>query len=241
MKKDRVLQDHKKVGKTLIPPIKHILGVEEFSFINNGLPNLIWISALFLRCDLKMAFDSAIEFAEKCHLTLKGDSDKPTTLLQDFYDLNEQQKQALKSELFKLDSTKVLVEELRHQNQLLENYPLSFLFQDDETNLNRNESVSMLKQDVAALYDRYSVHSVKVEVTALCALMNSGHIVYSSHLNLPDINSVFLDPESDEAKHVGALTRASMNSRANIYEKESTDHSWAKDFWSMAYYLEGCT
>ena len=47
--KGKVLQEHKKVGQKLIPPLMQLVNMKEVSFQKDTLPCLIWMSAIFLR------------------------------------------------------------------------------------------------------------------------------------------------------------------------------------------------
>ena len=47
MVRKKVLQDHKQRGKTLIPPVTHMLGpLREVSWVKTILPELLWVALI---------------------------------------------------------------------------------------------------------------------------------------------------------------------------------------------------
>lgn len=57
----KILRDHKQVGKKFIPPMKQIPGMRETSFVNDMLPELIWLGLI----NDKTGFVDGARFFEK--------------------------------------------------------------------------------------------------------------------------------------------------------------------------------
>ncbi|ELT7227034.1 hypothetical protein Q4K74_003644 [Vibrio cholerae] len=150
----QILRDHKKVGQKFIPPLMQLPNMKETSFRDNTLPCLIWLSAIFLRNPDRQSVHYVIEFLVKCKDILDGIENQAM--------LN------------------FLRESLVHQHQLLENYPLDFLFEDYAYGVDKEEALEQLKEDVSALLDRYTMHSTKVQTTAFVSMTATGKLFLSS-------------------------------------------------------------
>ena len=67
-KKARVLEGHKKVGSRFIPPMKQIPNMKSTSFVNQMLPELIWIGLI----NDNEGYVSGARLVEKIFLAVEG-------------------------------------------------------------------------------------------------------------------------------------------------------------------------
>jgi hypothetical protein len=237
----RVLRDHKKVGQKLIPPFMQLPNIKETSFRDNTLPCLIWVSALFLRTTDREAVHNIIEFLIKCREILDDDKSPPLVFLNNFNKLNDEQKLKILNNLNDDTRLNFLRENLVHQYHLFDDYPLSFMFHDYTYGVDKEEAIDLLKEDVSALLDRYTLHSTKVQTTAFISMTATGKLFLSSKIDLPDFNSIFTAPDSDESKRVASFVRANINAGAGFQDTEGGENEWSKSFWSQSFDLEACS
>ncbi|KJY95782.1 hypothetical protein [Pseudoalteromonas ruthenica] len=237
----RVLRDHKKIGQKLIPPFMQLPNLKETSFRDNTLPCLIWVSALFLRATDREAVHNIIEFLIKCREILDDDKSPPLVFLNNFDKLNDKQKLKILNNLNDDTRLNFLRENLVHQYHLFDKYPLSFIFQDYTYGVDKEEAIDLLKEDVSALLDRYTLHSTKVQTTAFISMTATGKLFLSSKIDLPDFNSIFTAPDSDESKRVASFVRANINAGAGFQDTEGGENEWSKSFWSQSFGLEACS
>jgi len=236
----KVLKDHKMVGRKLIPPLMQLPNIKETSFRDNTLPCLIWISAIFLRSEDRQAVHNIIEFLIKCNEIINDDKFPLLIFLNNFYKLNEEQKSKITSEIDDGSIVDFLRKNLVHQFHLLEDYPLSFLFKDYIYSIEREEAINMLKEDVNALLDRHTLHATKVQTTAFVSMMATGRLFLSSKIDLPDFNSIFTAPDSDESKRVASFARANMNAGSGFLDSEGGKNEWSDRFWKGVFSMEKC-
>lgn len=236
-KSNRILQDHKKVGTKLIPPLKQIEKVQEVSFADNGLPNVIWISALFQNLQDKEAINVGYEF-------IKGVSEIENlpnynfVNLENFLLLNDEWKNKINRSLNQFIK-KQLFEGVMHLSILFEDFPLNFLFSDFENTLDRRVAIEKLKFDVKELLNRQTHQATKVQVTAVFLMMVAGKLdVPENLISIDDFNAIFLDPESENAKRVASFARALLNGRIGI--EDLTNRNWINAFWHISFFLDEC-
>jgi hypothetical protein len=233
---NKILGDHKKVGQKLIPPFLQMLNMKEVSFSENTLPSLIWISAIFLRQNDTNSVRKILDFLKEC--TALAGKPNSLVLMNNFYNLSAEQKIIIVENLDK-NLLDFLRNNLMHQHLLLNKYPLAFLFDNYTYTLNKEKAIPMLREDVSALLNRYSHHATKVQTTAFVSMCTSGKITLCSNIKLPDLNSIFINPNSDESKKVGSMMRASMNANAGLNDDIGVGN-WANSFWQQVFLLEEC-
>jgi len=236
----KVLKDHKKVGQKLIPPFMQLPNLKETSFKNNTLPCLIWISAILLRVEDRVAVEHIIEFLIKCKKILNGENSPALVFLNNFDKLTRAQKMSIVKNLNDDPMLSFLRENLVHQYHLLDKYPLSFIFEDNTYEVDRDKAIELLKEDVAALLDRHTIHSTRVQTIAFISMTATGKLFISPEIDLPDFNSIFTAPDSEESKRVASYIRANINSGAGFQDKEGGENDWSKSFWSKSFDLEDC-
>lgn len=237
----QVLRDHKKVGQKFIPPLMQLHNMKETSFRDNILPCLIWLSAIFLRNPDRQSVHYIIEFLIKCKGILNDDKSPALVFLNNFDKLTAEQKGRISEGIEDQAMLDFLRESLVHQHHLLEDYPLGFLFEDYVYGVDREEALEHLKEDVSALLDRYTMHSTKVQTTAFVSMTATGKLFLSSAIDLPDFNSIFTAPDSDESKRVASFVRANINAGAGFQDAEGGENEWSKSFWSQCFDLEACS
>lgn len=177
----------------------------------------------------------------KCREILDDDKSPPLVFLNNFDKLTDEQKLKIFNNLNDDARLNFLRENLVHQYHLLDKYPLSFIFEDYTYGVDKEEAIDLLKEDVSALLDRYTLHSTKVQTTAFISMTATGKLFLSSKIDLPDFNSIFTAPDSDESKRVASFVRANINAGAGFQDTEGGENEWSKSFWSRAFDLETCS
>jgi hypothetical protein len=236
----RILQDHKKVGQKLVPPLMQLPNMKETSFRDNTLPCLIWVSAIFLRNPDRESVHYIIEFLLKCKEILDDEKSPVLIFLNNFDKLTSEQKTKIIEGIADDPVLNFLRVSLVHQYHLLENYPLDFLFDGYIYGVDKEEALEFLKEDVSGLLDRYTMHSTKVQTTAFVSMTATGKLFLSSQIDIPDFNSIFTAPDSDESRRVASFVRANINAGAGFRDAEGGENEWSRSFWKQCFDMEAC-
>lgn len=236
----KILQDHKKIGQKSIPPMMQINNIHETSFIDNTLPCLIWLSAIFLRKNHKLAIKHLTYFIETISEIMEDDNKPSLIFLNDIQNISEENKTKIFQKLNGHPSLEFLQDQLVHQFHLLIDYPLGFLFKNHLYGVERDEAIQMLKADVDSLLDRYSQHATIVQTTAVFLMIITGKLHIGPAIDLPDFNVIFNAPESEDAKRVAGFVRATLNGGAGFMADENKINKWANSFWQQTFSIEDC-
>jgi hypothetical protein len=217
--------------------------MKETSFVEERLPCMIWMAALYNRAGDKLATKVIVDFIESVYKCCKDQKVAPLQYMGSYISLNDVQKNNIYNSFKKKPYYDMLLSNLEHQYHLLKDYPFAFLFQNHQYGVEREEALSMLKEDVAVLLDRAGKIATKVQVTAVYADMTSGRTRISADMDLPDFNVIFKEPDSEDAKRVAGFARAHVNGfAAASFTKEIDipENDWPKIFWKAAFQLDKC-
>jgi hypothetical protein len=111
----RVLKDHQKVGKKFIPPIMQINNMKETSFVEERLPCMIWMAALYNRAGDKLATKVIVDFIESVYKCCKDQKVAPLQYMGSYISLNDVQKNNIYNSFKKKPYYDMLLSNLEHK------------------------------------------------------------------------------------------------------------------------------
>jgi hypothetical protein len=240
--KSHVLSDHKKIGKRFVPPFIAAIGnLSEVSWVDQIIPQLIWIARLIDTFGFKKGVDHSLAIAR----IAKESADKEKTdwfgWLSSFSNLSEQQKSFI---IEKLTAEGILDEISSAFSSFVTFYPafpLLFLTTITPKDLG-NDTVAELeeiKQTLLNLYDRRSVFAMRVQATVIYLAFVNDFLKVAKGLALADFPEIENYPNTERSKEVAASIRATINSFAGLVE-DAGFNSWSNYFWNRGLEIEPC-
>lgn len=235
-RKKQLLDGHKKIGKRFIPPMKQIPIMNEVSYIDNILPELIWIGLI----NEKVGYVRGARILELIFSTIDK-FEEPTqhnsfALISSFNLLSEDQKECLVKTLDQADFLEIVKNSLAPLNLLYENCPLLFI--GPPTNhYSSEELVATMKKCVADVIDKYETPGIVLNGSILLSRLVTRKIKFPADMDLPDFNAVIDSPDSDEAKRAAAFMRSNALMEFGMHEVSAV---WAQYFWNRGYELSPC-
>ncbi|HWQ43537.1 MAG TPA: hypothetical protein VN456_16075 [Desulfosporosinus sp.] len=232
----QLLEGHKRVGKRFIPPMKQIPMMTETSYVDDMLPELVWIGLI----NDRVGYVRGARVIERVFLTvynLKTEGQEGNyALMSSFNKLTLAQKVEIVSSL-RNDGVLELIQNAIAPLVLLYNEcPLSFMGP-PTTPYSEEELVSIIKKCVKKTIDRYETPSIVLYGAMLLSKLVTKSISFPSNMDLPDFNSVINSPDSEEAKMAAGFMRASGLAEFGMLGLKK---SWAKHFWDRNYELSPC-
>ncbi len=227
MKKQKILQDHKRKGKTFIPPLMHGIGpFKETIWAKTALPELLWIALIQDYYGYREGVElitSLSQIAHKCAPSVKK---RVFATINSLGTLTADEQSCIQSNL--ADSGELL----KIQKALLPliacypECPLRFLFQDKpDLSGKRVRYLKQLKFLVRRMYDKVSIDSVMVQATAIGLAFDSGVLKVFEGLALASFPEIEKYPLTDLSKKVAASIRATMHMFFNEpFYVEQTGH-----------------
>jgi len=235
-KKKRILEGHRRVGKRFIPPMKQLPMMNSTSYVDDMLPELIWIGLL----NERVGYIRGARIIERVFLAvnnLKQEDQKGNfALISCFNSLTSEQKNELVAALRNDDVLEEIQNSIAPLVLLYNNCPLSFLGPPPNI-YSENDLVSFIKRCVGKTIDRYKTPAIVLYGAMLLYRLVSKTIFFSSELDLPDFNAVINSPDSEEAKRAAGFMRANGLAEFGMLK---LDNSWAKHFWDRNFELSPC-
>jgi len=237
-KKKKVLEGHKKVGSKFIPPMMQITPFSEISYINQILPEIIWMGLLSDKYGYRRAKELVFDICEKAFEIKDTDKHVNFTLASNFNHLSKDKKQELVNYLSERSTLHAYQEALMPLTKLYKDCPLSFL-ESRENTIDTEQLVSIMKECIDNHIDKYETPSLVIQANVVYVRRSTGGLHIAQHIEVPDLNSLIDAPESEEARKTEGFVRTSVMSEF-MPMGEERDDTWAKSFWNQGYSLDKC-
>jgi hypothetical protein len=239
-RKSEVLSDHKRVGKRFIPPMLQTLKLDDISWVDHGIPELVWIGLLHQANGLKQGTDLALSVARACADTVSHPPLPLFSMISAYRSLDRSQRAQVVAGLDRKRKLGLIREALA---PLVSNYPecpLYFLFRRNRVATNSGGSdLESLKAVVEALFDRLTFEATMVQVNALYVGAVTGKIKFCRGTGFDEIEPVVSYPTTEESRRIAADTRAFLN--VCLGADQSADAvAWRSYFWNRGLELEPC-
>jgi hypothetical protein len=230
----KILTDHKKVGAKLVPPLLSVMGESDYSYVEKGIPQIIWIALLNKKFGLKTGTSISWEFVEIID-SLKLKKDVPYNISW-FSDLKKEDISKIKDDL-KL--SKVFDKIRDGLSPLLNVYPKCPLNKIFGFQNHSDDDILIIKETLIELYDKYSRESTfalanTVYYMGMCKKL---HIVKNSHLE--NLENLIHYPKTEESKIIASMIRATTNILLSDITIENSKE-WVHYFWNRGLELEPC-
>lgn len=239
-KNKKILEDHKKVGKKLVPPMMHSVPLQETSYIEELLPEIIWMGLIHDELGYHKGIDIIRAFIKSAFDSYTSENYINFSLASNLSKLADCEKESLIQKLIKNGLYLEISELLAPLIYFYDDSPFSFLNKEvDLSTSEEKELLEKLKTSIDHLFDRYETPSVVAQLNVFYTRVLDGKISFPVDMDLPDFNVLINDPHSDEANKAAGFVR---NSVKHEYMFEITEHdsSWSKSFWNQSYKLDNC-
>ncbi len=235
--KRRVLQGYRQEGKRFIPPfLQHMSNMTESRWLDNRVPELIWIALLIHVFGVKEGTAIALcvaKAAANCDRTNK----RAFAAASDFVDLNDEQKYCIRSVVGK---EKMLDKADQGLAALVHNYPdfsLAFLSNsgcrvDDPL----SSTLKDLAESMANIGNRQSQAGIYAQAAVVYIFFVNGHLKVAPHVGLANLPAIEDYPNTDESLRVAA----SVRSIAIGLLARDTPSDWPRSFWNQGRSLSPC-
>jgi hypothetical protein len=231
MTKKKILTDHIKRGKKLHPPLSEF-AISDFSYVNEGIPQIIWFALLNKYYGLRIGTDLASKFGKS--IDGLGIKKEVPYNLSWFSNLEKENYELIKK---KLKEIKVFDKINIALSPLLNSYPncpLNNIFSSESPS---KDNISDIKEILTLLYYKKGKESTfaLANTLYLMGMCKKLHIVKNSALaDLPEIVDY---PNTEKSKIIASCIRATTNvllSPATI----KNGKEWVSYFWNRGIEIE---
>jgi hypothetical protein len=237
-KKKTVLEDHKKVGSKFIPPMMQLPNWNEISYINQILPEIIWMGLINDKFGYRSGIDLSSKIATKAFELRETDQHINFTIASNFNLLSDNKKSELVHDRTKSSDISKFRDALLPLIALYQGFTLSFIGVSEEIR-NKEELIAIVKKSIERHFNKYETPASIIQANVIYVRGATGGLHVASHIEMPDLNSLLDDPESDKAKRAESFARiGAMQEMMPREDKQNFD--WAKSFWNQSYKIDKC-
>ena len=238
--KNKLLADHKKIGKVFQPPILTLGTFVETTWLDFGIPEFVWIHILCEECGTDGGSILFLEFtkiSDKFFLS-KINNGAASALASCYSILSENDKSEIISNLKK----KALLPRLKYiLTPFLSLYPmcpLNFILEDNHTDNLRKEYLSKYKGYLEKLINKTSFESTIVMANVVNFLNHLERLKITEGSSLPELREVLDYPKTERSERIASFLRSTISMCFNTEWDYNRENEWIKYFWNQSLRLE---
>lgn len=237
MAKKQLLEGYKRRGKRFVPPMKQMPNVHESSFIDDALPELIWLGLIHERKSYRFGAKVLEVVLAALGDDLSEEQKKSNFAMQSSYrTLSEEQKEAVVASLREASLLEDVQQAIAPLVLLYDGSALAFLGPPPYAE-SKETLVERLKQCVGNHLDRYDTPATVLLGSLLLTLLVQGKLYFAEHIDVPDFNVAITDPDTEEGKRAASFMRASAMAQFGLLDPSS---AWPQYFWDQNALLSAC-
>lgn len=237
----KILQDHKRRGKTFIPPFTHMLGpLHEISWVRTMLPELLWIALIQNYHGLHEGVEiitTLTRIARRCSPSEKG---RIFATINSFGELKTEEQSCLQSELATSGELFKIQKALLPLIVFYPECPLRFLYSTKPSLADETDKIlERFKTLVGGLYDKTSRDTMMVQATAIWLAFDSGVLKVFKGLALASFPEIEKYPHTELSQKVAASIRTTIHMFFTEPQYPASSN-WPRYFWNRGFEIDRC-
>lgn len=236
-KSQEVLKGHKRVGKRYIPPMVQ-LGLNEVSYVNQLLPEIVWIGLINDRLGYEEGIDLSQRLAQTAKDIHKTDKYVNFAFCSSYRVLTASEKKQLVEKLGSTSDLTNLQSCLAPLTVLYEGFPLIYLGLATDTP-DKAILLERLKYCIERHINKYGIQGMAIQTCVVYIRGITGGLHIPKDIEVPDLNAIFTDPDSEKARRAAGFVRATVLTEITP-DREGYDNSWSRSFWNQGVIIDGC-
>jgi hypothetical protein len=235
----QILQDHKKEGKKLKPPLTTLGSFVDLSWIDFIIPDVIWITLL----QDKFGNKNGIELVNKFIVVSTNHETtnfKNFALISSFESLPSANKSAILHDLENDNIIKPLVIGLSDFLDMYPSCPLNFLRPNISPAFLDKNFISHYKEILGELIDKRSKWSTFTIANVIYSLLVLDRLKIVKDSPLTQLSKIQDYPTTEISRLIASSLRASINAFYGLEMFDQNKSNWAKEFWNRGIELESC-
>lgn len=236
-KKEKVLEDHKKVGSKFIPPMAQ-LGMTEISYVNQIFPEILWMGLINKREGYRNGIKIVEFMAKRLNEIKTSEKYINFSLASSYRKLGKEQKEQIVADLKKERSYSIIQQSLAPLICLYDDFPMAFLGPPIE-HIDKNTLIKVLKDCISECINKYEQPGMVMQASVMYIRGITGGLFFAKGMEVPDLDKIVNDFDSEEGQKAASSVRAFVMSEYMPLGEKKSD-SWARSFWNQGYKLDKC-
>ena len=232
----RVLRGYRQEGKRFIPPFLQLMSLSETKWMDDRVPELVWIALLIHVFGVREGTAVAVSIAKaaaKCDQTAK----RAFAATSDYAELSDGHKQCVRSAL---SAEGTLGKASRGLAALIHHYtefPLGFLADADGSNEDSScSTLDDLREAIDSISDRQGHAGIYAQATVVYIFLINDRLTVAPHVGLANLPAIQEYPMTDESQRVAASVRSAVTGLLSL----DIPAVWRNSFWNQGRSLGPC-
>ena len=232
----RVLRGYRRVGKRFIPPFLQHMNLAENRWMDDRVPELIWIALLIQVFGLKRGTEIALILAKSAAKCAQS-TQKAFAAASDYTMFKNEWGDRL---CLELKAARVLEEARMGLSALIDHYPefpLSFLGNPESMAESTPAStLDDLGKTIASISDREGYAGTFAQATVVCIYFANDQLKVPPNTGLANFPAIEEYPMTDESQWVAASVRSAVTGLLT----RGVSPDWRNSFWNQGRSLGSC-
>jgi hypothetical protein len=236
----KILEDHKKEGKRLKPPLTTIGNFVDLSWVDYIIPDVIWITLLKDKFGDKLGTELVNEFIV---ISTKHESSKfrNYALISSFEILPSENKIEIFNDLNRKGIVSPLLAGLSDFLDMYPKCPLNFIRPNDySTKVIDVKFLLRYKEILWDLIDKRSKKSTFTIANVVYSMFVLDRLKIVKDSPMTQFPKIQEYPDTEISRIIASSLRASINAFYNVEMFYKDNSTWAKEFWNRGIEIEAC-
>jgi hypothetical protein len=236
----KVLVDHKRMGKTLVPPFVHRLGpLREVSWIKTVLPEILWIAFIQHLHGHRRGVELISAFSRLVRNIHNTSASNLFAALSSFSALSESEQRKLRLAMTEANIRVPIQEALNPLISWYPECPLGFISVERGARPSSEELLT-IKKVLSSMYGRFDRDPVMVQATVVWLAFDAGLLKVNAGLSLARFPEIESYPDTEISRQIGGSIRSTVNMMFGSEIHYSDKFTWPGYFWNRGMIIDGC-
>lgn len=227
----KILDGHKKVGTKFVPPlIQRLNNMVEVSYINQMLPELIWMGVLIERHGQRKGIELTALLARKAFEVKTQKEMINFGICSNFDKLSERSRNSILSDKEIISELHNYSDALSLIDTLYDHFPLSFLCQPMK-DYDESELLGKFAHILAKYWDKFDQPASIMQANITYIGVINKEVSFAEGLK-PDLEAILEAPESERGKRAKSQTRTGAMMQFMHHGNEA-ENCWSRRFWNQ--------
>lgn len=240
VKRRQILTDHKKRGKTLVPPFTHMLGpLQEVSWVNTIIPEVSWIGLIQYQHGYRRGVELITSLARTVRSVRSDGSRHIFAAASSYAEVSGPEWVQLRETMAATGDLFQIRESLEPLITLYPECPLGPVFAAPPVTPHEN-ALHRMTSLVSSLFRRADRDPMMVQATVIWLALDAGVLKVQKGLSLEKFPEIERYPDTEISRKVGGVIRASVNMFFGQEQLYSHASPWPRYFWNRGLALTPC-
>lgn len=236
MNQRRILSNHKRQGKKIIPPLMTLPNFKDNSYVDFVVPEIIWMAILNESLGIQRGTELSVDLVKSA----SNISSRPFlfSFISSYEVLNQEERNGIITGLRDLGSLDILRSTLSDFLTIYPNCPLSFLM--EEQTPKNDIDTSNVKDVLRLLYDKIGRTATFAMGNVVYHMFCLEKLVLVEKSVLSELPKLVDYPNTGISKLIASSIRALIHALFNE-NTHNSDNYWNSYFWNRGHELEPLT